>query len=60
MNERRKHGLKQQSIDATFLSVARSLVFYNEEIGEFWYELNLVSTDPSTVDLGAMSAPLGG
>ncbi|CAF4360629.1 unnamed protein product, partial [Adineta steineri] len=36
------------------------LIFYNEEIGEFWYELNLTSTNPRKVDLQSMNAPLGG
>ncbi|CAF2209937.1 unnamed protein product [Rotaria magnacalcarata] len=36
------------------------LVFYNDDIGEFWYELNLLSTNPQRVDLPSMSAPLGG
>ncbi|UJR33894.1 hypothetical protein I4U23_021314 [Adineta vaga] len=36
------------------------LVFFNEEIGEFWYELSLTSTNPRKVDLQPMSAPLGG
>ncbi|CAF4396047.1 unnamed protein product, partial [Rotaria sp. Silwood2] len=36
------------------------LIFYNDEIGEFWYELNLISTNPQKVELPSMSAPLGG
>ncbi|CAF3347445.1 unnamed protein product [Rotaria sp. Silwood1] len=36
------------------------LVFYNDEIGEFWYELNLISTNPQKVELSPMTAPVGG
>ncbi|CAF3339438.1 unnamed protein product [Rotaria sp. Silwood1] len=37
-----------------------NLVFYNDEIGEFWYELNLISTNPQKVELSPMTAPVGG
>jgi hypothetical protein len=47
-------------LDTIVMFIFFSLVFYNDEIGEFWYELNLISTNPRKVELQSMSAPLGG
>ncbi|KAJ3074529.1 Cilia- and flagella-associated protein 47 [Podochytrium sp. JEL0797] len=36
-----------------------SLIFNNDEIGEFWYELNLEAMEPAPTIVPALSAPLG-
>lgn len=36
-----------------------SLIFVNDEIGEFWYELKLISSDPQPIQTDFIEAEIG-